>query len=68
MIGLAAGVVASLQALEAVKLLTGNPPGLVGALIRIQGLAMRIRKVPIERDPTCPVCATSGDTNRPTRL
>ena len=42
-IGPAAGVIASLQSVEAVKLLTGNGTGLAGVLVHFHGLEMRSR-------------------------
>jgi len=56
-IGPAAGVVASLQCIEAVKLLVGRGADLAGTLMHFHGLGMRFKKVAIDRNPACPVCA-----------
>jgi adenylyltransferase/sulfurtransferase len=56
-IGPAAGMVASLQCMEALKLLIGKGSDLSGSLLRIHGLGMRIRKTVIARDPRCRACS-----------
>jgi molybdopterin/thiamine biosynthesis adenylyltransferase len=56
-IGPAAGVVASLQCIEAVKLLVGKGADLAGVLMHFHGLGMRFKKVAVDRNPDCPVCA-----------
>lgn len=55
-IGPAAGVIASLQCMEAVNLLIGRGAGLSGALMHVHGLDMRIKKVAIDRNPDCHIC------------
>jgi len=55
-IGPAAGVIASLQCIEAVKLLIGKGAGLSGSLMHFHGLDMRIKKVAIDRSPACRNC------------
>ncbi|PVZ15943.1 MULTISPECIES: molybdopterin-synthase adenylyltransferase MoeB [unclassified Pseudomonas] len=54
------GLVGSLQALEALKLLAGFGEPLVGRLLLIDGLGTRFRELRVKRDPDCPVC---GGTN-----
>ncbi|WP_018142126.1 molybdopterin-synthase adenylyltransferase MoeB [Thioalkalivibrio sp. ALJ7] len=49
------GVVGSLQATEALKLLMGLPT-LQGRLLILDGLAMQFREIRLRRDPACPVC------------
>ena len=49
------GVVGSLQATEALKLLAGLPT-LAGRLLLIDGLHMQFREIGLQRDPACPVC------------
>lgn len=56
-IGPTAGVIASLQCMEAIKRLIGRGSGLAGVLIHVHGLDMRIKRMVIERNPDCPVCA-----------
>jgi molybdopterin/thiamine biosynthesis adenylyltransferase len=50
-------MVASLQCMEALKLLIGKGSDLSGSLLRIHGLGMRIRKTVIARDPRCRACS-----------
>lgn len=55
-LGALPGVIGSLQALEAMKLVLGKGDPLVGRLLLFDGLAMRFREISIQRDPNCPVC------------
>jgi molybdopterin-synthase adenylyltransferase len=55
-VGALTGVVGSMMALEAVKLLTGAGQPLVGRLWLYDGLAGTSRTVRIARDPACPCC------------
>ena len=50
------GLVGSLQALEAMKLLAGFGEPLVGRLLLIDALGTRIRELRVKRDPACTVC------------
>jgi molybdopterin/thiamine biosynthesis adenylyltransferase len=56
-IGALAGVVGSMMALEAVKLIAGAGEPLAGRLWVYDGLAGESRTVRIAADPDCPVCA-----------
>ncbi len=58
-LGVLAGIVGSLQASEALKLLLGIGTPLIGRLLLVDALDARMREVRIERDPACPLC---GDT------
>jgi molybdopterin-synthase adenylyltransferase len=53
------GVIGSLQAAEALKLLmeTGTP--LRGRLLVMDGLRMELRTIKLGKDETCSVCARS---------
>ncbi|WP_443749414.1 HesA/MoeB/ThiF family protein [Asticcacaulis solisilvae] len=55
-IGALAGVMGSLAALEAVKLITGAGTALKGQLMIFDGLTMQSRVVGLSQDPACPVC------------
>jgi sulfur-carrier protein adenylyltransferase/sulfurtransferase len=55
-IGAVPGIVGSLQALEAVKLVTGAGQPLVGRMLLFDGLPSRFRELEVRRDPDCPVC------------
>jgi adenylyltransferase/sulfurtransferase len=57
-IGPLVGLVGSLQALEALKLLAGFGEPLVGRLLLIDALSSRFREMRIRRDPACACCGT----------
>ncbi|MGH1449842.1 MAG: molybdopterin-synthase adenylyltransferase MoeB [Pseudomonadaceae bacterium] len=50
------GVIGSLQALEAIKLLAGFGEPLVGRLLLVDALGSRFREMRVRRDPACPCC------------
>ncbi|MBA1188972.1 molybdopterin-synthase adenylyltransferase MoeB [Pseudomonas entomophila] len=50
------GLVGSLQALEALKVLAGFGETLVGRLVLIDALGTRLRELRVKRDPGCAVC------------
>jgi molybdopterin/thiamine biosynthesis adenylyltransferase len=56
MVGALAGVVGSLMALEAIKLITGAGEPLAGRLVIFDALAAEARTVTVTADPDCPVC------------
>ena len=65
-IGAMAGVIGSMQALEAVKYITGQGELLTGSMLIFDGLKMEWRKVKLpKRVPTCPIC---GDDPTVTEL
>lgn len=55
-VGALAGVVGSMAALEAIKLITGAGEPLTGRLMLYDGLAGGARTVAVAADPACPVC------------
>jgi len=55
-IGPLVGLVGSLQALEALKLLAGFGEPMVGRLLLIDALGSRFRELKVKRDPGCSVC------------
>ncbi len=55
-VGALAGVVGSMAALEAIKLITGAGEPLTGRLMLYDGLAGTARTVRVPADPDCPVC------------
>ena len=56
-IGAMPGVVGSLQALEAIKYLTGAGELLVGKLLMVDTLSMEFHTVALPRDENCAVCS-----------
>jgi adenylyltransferase/sulfurtransferase len=55
-LGPVAGLVASIQVLEAIKYLVGLDGLLKGRLLLIHGSDMTFRQINLERNPDCPVC------------
>lgn len=58
-VGALAGVVGSMMALEAVKLLTGAGEALAGRLLIYDALAAETRTVRLAADPECDVCGSN---------
>jgi len=54
------GIVGSIQAAEALKLLAGAGESLAGRLLLIDALTMQIRSVRLQKDPACAVCGAGG--------
>ncbi len=52
------GIIGSIQAAEALKLIAGAGETLAGRLLLLDALAMQVRTIKLARDPACPVCAT----------
>jgi adenylyltransferase/sulfurtransferase len=52
------GIIGSMQAAEALKLVIGCGESLAGRLLLLDGLAMEWRSIAVPRDPDCAVCAT----------
>lgn len=59
-IGPLVGLVGSLQALEALKLLAGFGEAMVGRLLLIDALTTRFRELKVKRDPGCSVCGAAN--------
>ena len=55
-LGILPGVVGTIQATEAVKLIMGVGEPLVGRFLVYDALRMRFRELKLRRDPDCPVC------------
>ncbi|WP_425995206.1 HesA/MoeB/ThiF family protein [Caulobacter sp. DWR1-3-2b1] len=55
-VGALAGVIGSMMALEAIKLIAGAGDSLTGRLLIYDALAAETRTVRIGADPACPVC------------
>ena len=64
-LGVLAGVIGSLQATEAIKSLLGIGELLTNTLLTYNALTMEFRKVPLSRNPDCPLC---GQNPRITEL
>ncbi|RIK35269.1 MAG: molybdopterin biosynthesis protein MoeB, partial [Chloroflexi bacterium] len=55
-LGVLPGLVGSIQAVEAIKLILGIGEPLVGRLLMIDTLDMSFRTLKVRKDPACPVC------------
>ncbi len=55
-LGVLPGVIGTIQATEAIKLITGIGEPLIGRLMLYDALAMRFRELKLRRNPACPVC------------
>lgn len=60
-LGPVAGVVGSLQALEALKLCLGLPSDAAGRLLIYEGAASQLTSVTVRRDPECPACGDRAE-------
>jgi adenylyltransferase/sulfurtransferase len=61
-LGAAAGVIGSIQSVEAVRILVGMKPALANRLVKFQGNSIQFRTVHVGRDPACAQCGpSSGD-------
>ncbi len=55
-LGVLPGIIGSLQALEAIKLIIGVGESLIGRLLLFDGRRMQFRELALQQDPDCPVC------------
>ena len=53
------GIVGSIQAAEALKLIAGAGETLNGRLLLLDALAMQVRVIKLRKDPACPVCGAA---------
>jgi molybdopterin/thiamine biosynthesis adenylyltransferase/rhodanese-related sulfurtransferase len=58
-LGILCGIVGTLQATEAIKLLLGKGDPLIGRLITYDSLKMKFRELKLRKDPNCIVCGPS---------
>jgi molybdopterin/thiamine biosynthesis adenylyltransferase len=57
-VGALTGVIGSIMALEAIKLITQAGEPLIGRVMVFDGLNGDARTIVLKRDPACPVCAS----------
>ena len=55
-LGMLPGIIGSLQALEAVKLIAHVGTPLIGRLVLFDGLSMRFRELKLKKNAECPMC------------
>jgi molybdopterin/thiamine biosynthesis adenylyltransferase/rhodanese-related sulfurtransferase len=58
-LGVLPGIIGTIQATEAIKLLLGQGDPLIGRLLTYDSLKMTFRTLKLRRDPECPVCGDS---------
>jgi molybdopterin-synthase adenylyltransferase len=57
-LGAVAGMLGTIQAVEAIKCIAGAGALLTDAMLTFDALTMTFRKVPLRRNPACPTCRT----------
>jgi molybdopterin/thiamine biosynthesis adenylyltransferase/rhodanese-related sulfurtransferase len=57
-LGVLPGIIGTIQATEAIKLLLGVGEPLIGRFLIYDALRMRFRELKLRKDPDCPVCGT----------
>jgi molybdopterin/thiamine biosynthesis adenylyltransferase/rhodanese-related sulfurtransferase len=57
-LGVVPGLIGTIQATEAIKMMLGIGETLVGRLLTIDAMTMAFRTIEIRRDPECPACGT----------
>ena len=55
-LGVLPGIIGTLQAVEAIKLIVGIGEPLIGRLLHFDALKVKFRELNLRRDPQCPVC------------
>jgi len=55
-LGVLPGIIGSIQAMEAIKLILGQGDSLVGRLLIFDALGMNFRELKLRKAPECPVC------------
>lgn len=64
-LGVLPGLIGTMQALEAIKLITGVGQPLLGKLLHVDTLSLRFRTLTLRRDPDCPVCGDHPTITEP---
>jgi len=59
-LGVLPGVIGTLQATEALKLILGIGTSLLGRLLLYNAMDLRFRELKLRRDPLCPVCSPAA--------
>jgi len=57
-LGVLPGIIGSIQAMEAIKLILGRGDSLIGRLVLFDALRLTFRELKLAKDPDCPVCGT----------
>jgi adenylyltransferase/sulfurtransferase len=59
-LGVLPGLLGTIQATEAIKLILGVGEPLIGRLLQVDALEMSFRTVTVRRDPSCPSCGDAA--------
>jgi sulfur-carrier protein adenylyltransferase/sulfurtransferase len=63
-LGVLPGIIGTIQAAEAVKLILGKGTSLAGRLLVLDGMKMHFRELKLRKDPACPVCGAHPTITR----
>ena len=55
-LGILPGIIGTIQATEAIKLILGKGEPLIGRLLLFNAMKMRFRELKLRKSPTCPIC------------
>ncbi len=58
-LGVLPGIVGTIQATEALKLILGIGQSLIGQLLLIDALSMQFRQLKLQKNPDCPICGNN---------
>lgn len=64
-LGVLPGIIGTMQALEAMKLILGIGEPLIGRMLIFDGLSMEFRELKLRKDPSCPVCGEHPTITEP---
>jgi adenylyltransferase/sulfurtransferase len=64
-LGVLPGIIGSIQANEAIKLILGKGESLVGRLLHFDAMKMKFREFKLRRDSSCPVCGETPTITGP---
>ena len=59
-LGVLPGIIGTIQATEAIKLIIGHGETLIGRLVLYDALNMRFRELKLRKDPNCPICGENA--------
>jgi adenylyltransferase/sulfurtransferase len=64
-LGVLPGIIGTMQATEAIKLILGIGEPLIGRMVHFDALQMKFREFNLRRDPECPVCGEHPSITTP---
>jgi adenylyltransferase/sulfurtransferase len=63
-LGILPGIIGTMQAAEAIKVLLGKGNTLIGKLLFLDVMEMKIRELKLRKDPDCPICGENPKIKR----